>query len=123
VRRFLSLVAFALCAIIGCRNPVVEQLDEAKEDNATVKAERLLMYARVHTVKHDEPLTSIDALTQYAEKGDDVLSDPWGQKYQFTYVEDKGYPSPRIVIWTTHPKSGKVFAAPRELADKVKPGK
>lgn len=120
--RPLPLIAFALLTLVGC-NPITDRLEAAKEDNATAKADYLLMCAKTRMVKYDEPLSSMDQLKEFADGEKGAFTDPWGQPYQFKYLEDGNDSPPRLVIWTTHPKTGKVFAAPRELADKVQAGK
>lgn len=134
MRRFLPLFALALFALIGCNPPAAPQqapatvddgiLDQAKAVAAANKADNLRMYSRSFEVRNDfQPVSSLDLLAEYAEDGENALFDPWGQRFQFTYVDEGDNAGPRIVIWTTHPKTGKVYASPPHLADKVKPGK
>lgn len=115
MRRFFPL--FALL-VVGC-GPIGE---DTKDATAIARVEQLLTCAKAWSSRNEGgKLESLDVLTQYAEEGDRALIDPWGQKFQFRYVNDPETETERLVIWTTEPRSGKVIAAPRQLAPLVEP--
>lgn len=109
---------FALL-VIGC-DPFAGS--DTKYSAAAVKAEHLLVYAKSWSARNEERnLQSLEPLREYSEDGEKALFDPWGEKYQFRYVLDPDTETERLVIWTTEPRSGKVIAAPRQLAHLVEP--
>ncbi len=109
---------FALLVVGGC-----SPLATTKADIAAAKAEDLLVYAKVWSARNEEQkLNSLEPLREYAEDGEKALTDPWGQRFQCRYVTDPETETERLVIWTTEPRTGKVIAAPRQLAHLVEVG-
>lgn len=104
--------------VVGCDGFL--DLTSTKHSGAAVKAENLLVYAKSWSARNEEKnLESLEPLREYAEDGEQALTDPWGQQFQFRYVLDPETETERLVIWTTEPRSGQVIAAPRHLAPLV----
>lgn len=117
MRHVFPLLAFA---VVGCA-PLLT-FDNPKEDAAIAKAEILLVYAKTWSARNEKKLDSLEPLRQYAEDGEKALIDPWGQMFHFCYVTEPETQAERLVIWTTEPRTGKVIAAPRQLAHLVEVG-
>ena len=115
MRRIFPLFALLL---VGCMFH-----GETKYEAAEVKAEALLVYGKTWSARNEKKLEDIDVLAQYAEDGEQAIFDPWNQQFQFSYVIEPETQKERLVIWTTEPKSGRVIAAPRQLASLVDPSK
>ena len=58
-------------------------------------------------------------LSEYLDKGDNGLLDPWGQMYQVRYVQTQSaYTSTvntRIYVYTVHPNTGQEIGWPKEF--------
>lgn len=115
MRRTIPLIALL---VVGCQ----PDFGETKADTAATEAMYLQNLAKTHAVRNDDmKLESLDVLAQYSVDGEKALTDPWGQKFQFKYVVEPETQDERLVIWTVEPKTGKVIAAPRQLAHLVGP--
>lgn len=116
--RYVVLVLSLLAIAVGVLCLGTLKMDgTTKDDYARMNAMALFEAAKSWADKHEEAeLTDIDELVPYLDRGEDGLLDPWGQKYQLKTVEDhRG--RPKLVFWTTNPKTGKVLGWPKELAE------
>lgn len=109
MRRIFPLLVLFLA---GC----AFDFSETKESAAAAKAEQLLVYGKTWSARNEQKLEKIDALAAYAEDGERAVIDPWGQTFQFCYVTEPETQKERLVIWTAEPQTGRVIAAPRQLA-------
>lgn len=93
-------------------------LEDAKVDAARSKAQQLQTYAKTWSTRNDgADLQAIDVLAQYAEDGPKALLDPWGNVYQFTYMEDPSTGTRRLFIYTQREANGGLmtYGAPKDL--------
>jgi len=89
-------------------------------DDARQKTQQLLLYAKCHAERTGErEVNSLNPLAEYAVGGERALIGPWGQRFQFQYVEDKQAEHKLLVVWTVNPRSGKKIGSPEELLKEV----
>lgn len=93
-------------------------LEDAKVDAARTKAQQLQTYYKTWSTRNDgAPLEDISVLAQYAEDGQKALYDPWGNVYQFSYVDDANAGTQRLFIYTVRENNGVqyTYGAPKDL--------
>ncbi|MFY7954441.1 MAG: hypothetical protein ACOVT5_18210, partial [Armatimonadaceae bacterium] len=109
-------------ALVGC--DVLFPRSDGFRDVAAAKAMDLEVYAKAWSARHyGVKVPELSELADYAEDGHRALIDPWGKQFRFCYVVEPETQAERFVVWTVHPKTGEVIAAPRELTRLVRPPK
>lgn len=118
------LVVVAIVVILASVGTIatLKFLDDAKVDNARMTAQVIVDTAKANEAKLDGVDFTRDGLgmlSEYLDKGDNGLLDPWGQMYQVRYVQTQSqYTSTvntRIYVYTVHPNTGQEIGWPKEF--------
>jgi len=115
------LVVVAIVVILASVGTIatLKFLDDAKVDNARMSAMAIVEAAKAAETKLDGvdyTQTGVDVLAPYLDKGEAGLYDPWGQKYQITYMETgDSMGTRRVYVFTTRPDNGKTYGWPKEF--------
>ena len=121
------LVVVAIVVILASVGTIatLKFLDDAKVDNARLSAAVIVDTAKANEAKLDGinfEQEGLGILSQYLDKGDAGLLDPWSQQYQVKYVQVQSQytstTSTRIYVFTFHKDSGQEIGWPREFEPK-----
>jgi general secretion pathway protein G len=121
------LVVVAIVVILASVGTLatLKFLDDAKIDNARLSAAVIVDAAKSNEAKLDGinfEQEGLGILSQYLDKGDDGLLDPWGQPYKVRYAQVTSQysstTSTRIYVYTFHRDSGQEIGWPREFEPK-----
>lgn len=122
------LVVVAIVVILASVGTIatLKFLEDAKIDNARLSAQAIVDVAKANEAKLDGVDFTRDGmgmLSQYLDKGDAALLDPWNQPYQVRYVSIQSQytstTSQRLYVFTVHPQTGQEIGWPKEFEPKT----